>query len=364
MRSVVQPGKVLPGDQTRRKQNLVLAGIAVSLLILGSLIFAVSYKFMAMQSDVTAFQVGKQQSATQYIGGGGIVYPHQQLDLSYPVAERAISVLVKAGDQVKPGQALIKLDPAQLNVQINQASNDVSAAQAYLNSVANATPYSAVTVAAAQQALQVAQSKYNALVAQTSSSFLQNGNLVSPVQGVVTTVNINSGEVFGANAILLTLMDQSSVTVRTKIPLANLGQVHNGMQAQVSPSALPNLTLKGTVSSVIPQADAQTDTFEVWVQVTNPQQAILPGMSAFVRIQSAVNAFVLPRLAVLNPDHESSVFVIRNGYAHMQTVHVVGRSTDSVYVDTGVAPDDHVVLLPLDKVLRDGQAVNVTSVEH
>jgi RND family efflux transporter MFP subunit len=179
----------------------------------------------------------------------------------------------------------------------------------------------------------------------------------------VTNLNAAPGLQFGTNAALLTVVDQSSVIMRAKIPLENLNQVQVGMNALVTPSALPNQTFNGTVSSITPQADAQTDTFQVDIQVANTQQMLLTGMSAFVRIQGQVNAFVVPRLAVLNPDRESSVFEIRNGHAYMKAVHVVGRSTNDVYVDDGLTGNDLIVLLPLQR-MRHGQVVHVVRTER
>lgn len=357
--------KVVPTDRVpqangrrRSRRTVVISGAVALVLLLGAIVLTT---IVTATRDVTAYQVGPQQNVTQYIGGGGIVYPRQQFDLSYPVGERVISVLVKAGDTVTPNQPLIKLDPSQINNQIQQASNDLAAAQAYLNSVSGVN--NPVTVAQAQQAYQLAQNRYNALLAQASSSTLRNGNLISPMNGIITAVNINPGEVFAANTILLTIMDQSTVTIRAKIPLSNLRQVSVGMPALVTPSALPDLNITGKVTSIIPQADPQTDTFEVWVEITNTQQTLLPGMSAFVRIQGQGNAYVVPRLAVLNPDLESVVFVVQNKHVVMRQVHVVGRSPNSVYIDSGLSADDIIVLIPLDK-LHDGQQVNVTRVEH
>lgn len=347
-------------QKTRR--FLTVTALLLIALLLGALGYTFWYIYLAVQ-PVTVYQVSKQQTVSQYIGGGGLAYAHQQLDMSFPVAERVIDVMVKAGDHVKQNQPLIKLDPTQLNAQVTLASNNVAAAQAYLNSVSNSSPYNPVTVAQAQQALDVAKNHYDALVAQASSPTLSSGNLISPVNGVVTIVNINPGEVFNANSILLTIMDLSTVIVHAKISLANLQQVKVGSLAQVTPSALPNLTLKGTVTSIIPQADPQTDTFEVWVSVPNVQQALLPGMSAFVRIQGQQNAFVVPRLAVLNPDRESSVFVVRNSHVYMQSIHVAGNAPNVFFIDNGLSANDTIILLPLNK-MHDGQAVHIINVEH
>ncbi|GAC1357389.1 MAG: hypothetical protein NVS2B12_01730 [Ktedonobacteraceae bacterium] len=351
-----------PSSPPRTPRALMSAVVLLMILLFGALGYTFWYVFLATQ-PVTVYQVGKKQDVSQYIGGGGLAYAHQQLDMSFPVAERVIDVLVKAGDHVKLNQPLIKLDPTQLNAQVTQASNDVAAAQSYLNTVSNNSPYNPTTVAQAQQAFEIAKNHYNALVAQASTPTLNSGNLIAPVNGVVTTVNINPGEVFGANSILLTIMDLSTVTVRAKIALVNLQEVKTGLPAQVTPSALPDLTLKGTITSIIPQADPQTDTFEVWVNVPNAQQVLLPGMSAFVRIQGQQAAFVVPRMSVLNPDRESSVFLVNHGHVYMHPVHVAGNAPDVFLIDNGLSANDTIIVLPLNK-LHEGQAVNITNVEH
>jgi RND family efflux transporter MFP subunit len=333
------------------------------MLLLGLFFLLLVSAFSVWQSiraaNVTVYQVGAQD-ALHTISGGGVVFPRQQLSLSYPLPERALAVFVKVGDEVAPNQSLLKLDPTQLDAQIKQLSDDVAAAHAYLMSVSNGGSPSAIALAQQQYAL--AKSKYNAFVAGSSPLLLHNGNLVSPMRGVVTTVNISPGEVFTANMPLLIIMDESVVIVRVKVPLANLSQVHTGMQAIATPSALPDLNFKGTVSAIVPQADPQTDTFEVWVSVENSSKTLLPGMSAFVRIQSSNTAFGVPRLAVLNAEKEAVTFVVRAQHAYVQHVHIAGEVADKLLVDAGLTRGDTIVLIGQYQ-LRDGQAVRVQSVE-
>jgi RND family efflux transporter MFP subunit len=336
-------------------------GVSLAILIVLSLVGMAIRTSLAFQ-DVTAFQVGARKMVPLYIGGGGIIYPRQQIPVSYAAAGHITTVIVKVGDQVKAGQPLITLDQSQVNAQISLAANDVAAAQAYLNSVSNAIPYNPVTVANAQQRLQMAQNRYNALTSQSSNT-LQDGNLVAPAAGIVSAINVTPGQNFAAQTVLLTLIDPSTVTVHTQIPLENFTQVRNGMSATVNPSALPDKSLTGTVTSILPQANPQTDTFEAYIEIANAQQELLPGMSAFVRIQSQTNAFVVPRLSVLNPDRESAVFKIRNNHAYITQVHVIGRSDNTIYIDQGLSPNDLIVLLPLNR-MREGQHVNIIHQEH
>jgi RND family efflux transporter MFP subunit len=344
---------------TKRRSGRIAVSLAI--LIVLSLVGMAVYTSVAFQ-DITAFQVGARKAVPLYIGGGGIVYAKQQIPVSYSTAGHVTNVIVKVGDQVKAGQPLVTLDQSQANDQISQAESVVAAAQAYLDSVSNATPYNPVAVANAQQRLQLAQNRYNTLIAQSSNT-LSNGALVAPAAGIVSAINVTPGQNFAAQAVLLTLIDPSTVIVHAEIPLENLTQVHNGMSAIVNPSALPDENLTGTVTSIVPQANPQTDTFEAYVEIANPQQALLPGMSAFVRIQSQTNAFVVPQLAVLNPDRESAVFEIRNNHTYITNVHVIGRSDNSIYIDQGLSPNDKIVLLPLNH-MHEGQYVNIIHLEH
>jgi len=98
---------------------------------------------------------------------------------------------------------------------------------------------------------------------------------------------------------LLVIMDESALVVHMQVPLANVGQVRSGEQAQITPSALTDHVFPGVVSAMIPQANPQTATFEVRVSINDPQHLLLPGMTVFVRIQIATTALLVPRLAVL-----------------------------------------------------------------
>ncbi|GER86015.1 hypothetical protein KDW_01770 [Dictyobacter vulcani] len=335
--------------------------LVATVLLIALILYTLWYSFLATQ-QVTVFSVGRQQQVVENVGGGGLVDAKQSFNVQFPLAERVLNVMVKPGDHIKHNQALLKLDPSQLNAQIQQAANDVTAAQVYLNSV-SATAINPVTIAQAQQAYQVANNHYHALLAQTNNPTLHSGNLISPVDGTVITVAISPGEVFAANTILMTLMDQSSVIIHTQIPLANLQQVQMGAVAHITPSALPDVTLDGKVTGIIPQANAQTDTFQVDVTVVNNRQLLLPGMSTYVRVEGQQTAFVVPRIAVLNPDHESSVFLVHNGRAYLKQVHVAGSAANVFYIDSGLSANDQIVVLPLNR-LHHGQAITINSVEH
>jgi RND family efflux transporter MFP subunit len=157
-------------------------------------------------------------------------------------------------------------------------------------------------------------------------------------------------------------MDESMVIVHTQIPLSYLGRLQVGQAATVTPSSLYGVSLQGKISAIIPRADPQTDTFEIWVTVANPQKMLLPGMSAFVHIQKMGTVLGVPRLAVLNPDREGIVFLERNGRAYIQKVQIIARSPGTIYIGGGISAGDKVIVVGLDS-LQNGQNVRVAGVE-
>lgn len=341
-----------------RRSQLIGAALCIAVLLAAGSIYA-WFRVKALPPAVTVYQVGVQ-TANQVIGGGGIVYPLQEEDISYPITERALSVLVAPGDHVSADQPLIRLDMEQLNAQIDQANNDVLSAAAYLKSVKASS--NAFNIAQAQQSYDLAINRYTELKAEAASSTLHNGTVISPISGVVTSLFIAPGEIFAANRTMIVIMDESTLIVRAQIPLSYLGQLQVGQTATVTPSSLPDVNLPGKISAVIPQADPQTDTFEIWVAVANPNQMLLPGMSAFVHIQKMGTVLAVPRLAVLNPDNEGIVFVERNGRAYIQKVQIIARSLSRIYIGSGISAGDRVIVVGLDS-LQNGQNVRVTGVE-
>src|SRR5437667_3964075 len=93
-------------------------GVSLAILIVLSLVGMAIRTSLAFQ-DVTALQVGARKMVPLYIGGGGIIYPRQQIPVSYAAAGHITTVIVKVGDQVKAGQPLITLDQSQVNAQIS-----------------------------------------------------------------------------------------------------------------------------------------------------------------------------------------------------------------------------------------------------
>lgn len=345
--------------QKKRGSMLPLVSLIILIVALSGGTFAV-WRYVIKPNtvaDVVAYKISTQSVPTT-VGGSGIIYPQNEMDVQYPEAVQVNAVKVQAGQHVNVGTPLMSLDVGQLASQIALAQAKVNTFQQLVNADQVSNPS---RVPSDESQLQLAQSELQQLQSQQGN--VNGGNLTSTINGVVTQINVNAGQTVSANTPLLTIMDESNVVVHAKVPLANMGQVKTSQTATVSASAVSNLTVNGTVTQVVPEADPQTDTFEVWVTIPNATGQLLAGMSAFVNIQSTASSLAVPRVAVLNQDSNPQVFVVgSDGRAHLQSVHVSGRSADFIYVDSGLTASQEVIVQGLDTLL-DNQQIKVDSVE-
>ena len=353
----------------RKMNRKFLAGVLLCFLLLTGIVGYILYEFVVKSSpNVTLYRV-TMQSVNEDIGGGGTGYPEQQLNISYPFTANVVSVFVQPGEKVTSKQPLMQLDLSQVNAQyitqLNaeaaQAYQNMLSEQAYLDSVLRVG--NSVVIAQAEQQYAAAQANYRALQVEADASSLHQGKISSPISGTVTAVNVYQGQSIGANHVMLTIYDESKIIFHANMPLSNYGQVQINQPAQVTPSATPDQTYSGKVITIIPNANAQFSTFEVWVVVDNTTGNLLPGMSAFVHVQNTIRALVIPRLAVLNPDIDSAVFIERQQHVYLQHVQILGYQGDLLLIGSGLHVNDVIVLVGIN-VLHDGQSVHVTGVEN
>ncbi|WP_376796160.1 efflux RND transporter periplasmic adaptor subunit [Thermogemmatispora sp.] len=353
--------RVLPGVWRRRREGrrtllLFASGGLLALLLLGLLAI-----FLRSSTPAVVLYQVQTQDYDQIVGGEGLVYPQSQLALSLPFAGRVEALLVKVGDFVRVGQPILRLDPLELSLQLKLARDELAAAESYLQEVMEAGN-NPTAVAQARQRYALAKSRYEALQAR-SSSLLAENCLLAPLSGVVTAISVVAGQSFSANIPLLTISDQSRVIVHVRLPLRDLGLIHVGQAAEIVTGLGQGPALSGTVLTIVPRADPQTETFEVWVALDNRHNALLPGMSVFVRIVVKGKALSLPRLAVLDLDLAPAVFVVKRQQAHLRSVHVAARSPARAFVDVGLSSGELVVLIGLAD-LQEGQQVRVLSIER
>lgn len=121
--------------------------------------------------------------------------------------------------------------------------------------------------------------------------------LISPVDGVVTSRSVQPGEAALAGLTLLTVANLDEVTLTIYVPEDQLNRVYLGQDVEVRVDTYPDRVFAGTVSHISQQAEftprnvqTQEDrvnmVFAVKVRLPNPDRLLKPGMPADATIRN------------------------------------------------------------------------------
>ena len=271
-----------------------------------------------------------------------------------PTAPGHISkIFVEVGDYVRKGQKLVQMDAAnltQLKLQLdNQETEFKRVDELYKVGGASKAEWDA-----AKTNLDVRKSAYNNL--------LENTQLVSPLNGVVTARNFDNGDLYTSTQTPVLVVEQiTPVKLMVNVSEPNFPKVSKGMPVSVKLDVYEGEEFEGKVSLVYPTIDAATHTFPVEVTLTNANQRVRPGMFARVTMNfGSKNHVVVPDMAVVKRagSGDRYVYVYNNGKVSYNKVELGRRIGTEYELISGVDNNAQVVIAGQTR-LADGVEVEV-----
>jgi HlyD family secretion protein len=286
---------------------------------------------------------------------------------------RVVAVFVEAGDHVRRGQILAKLDDSVLIPQVNRlsASLEQARAQAELSQaeykralgVAAAGALSAEDIEKrrATAVTDAANVKVAAAMLAESEARLRRTRISAPIDGVVLTRKAEAGQIANPGGeALFRVASGGEVEMRGQLAEQDLAQVKVGDAATVYLTGLPR-AFAGHVRLLGAIIDPQTRLGEIRIALT-PDPALRPG--AFARgtvIIGKAQRPVVPQTAVLADTAGSYVFIVNaQGKAERRAVRVADTGDDGIVIASGLEGTERVVTTA-GGFLRDGEPVQVTS---
>lgn len=187
----------------------------------------------------------------------------------------------------------------------------------------------------------------------------------APFHGVVVKEHTEVGQWLSKGAAVVELLDLSTVEVTVPVPERYVAQVRRGDATPLVLDALPGKRFAGSVSRVIPQADAESRTFPVKVKVANPQGLIKSGMFARVTfpVVKGQKALVVPKDALVSRGPVELLFVVTDGKVHQVAVKR-GYSTEGWVAVEGPLEEGQQVVVRGNERLRDGMPVTILPAEE
>jgi len=189
--------------------------------------------------------------------------------------------------------------------------------------------------------------------AQKAETQMQNTEIRAPMDGILSGLQVIDGELVADGNELLTISSRKNY-VRGEVNEEDVGEVKTGMKADLQMYAYRTRQFRASVTAVLPAADPETQRYTIVLDLENPPENLMAGMTGEMNIITGrhENALLVPARALL----VDQVLVVAHGMVSARTVKVGYRTLESAEAVEGLQEGSRVVVSDQDK-LRPGQFV-------
>jgi len=307
--------------------------------------------------------VARSDTVVDAILATGQIEAVQSVELRPDIEGRIVAILVREGSLVSRGQALIKVDDAELTAEVARAEAERDLARQSLTR----TRELLTQKASSQSELERAEATSRSTDAQYQllKVRLDRTTVRAPFTGVAGRRLVSLGDYVTTSDGLMTLQTVSPQRAVFQVPERYADQLEVGQQVTFRVAALPGREFAGRVDFVDPVVQLPGRTITVKAQVPNPRRELQSGMFIEVRLATAVrpNAVVIAEDAVLPLQGANFAWVVIDGKAARRPLELGVRTPGFVEALTGVEAGEQVVVGGQER-LAEGAPVAATVVDR
>ncbi len=368
------------------KKILIASAIAVVIAVAVIIFFRGKGNEPAFRSEkITRGDIAMTVTAS------GTVNPVTTVLVGTQVSGTIKEIYVDFNSPVKRGQLIARIDPAPFEAQVEQARANLLSAKASLEKAVatridakrtmdrNRELFSKNLIA--RNDLDTAETNYETANAQESAAKaqisqaeaalklaetnLQYTKIISPVDGVVISRNVDVGQTVAASFQTPTLFtiaqDLTKMQINTNVDESDIGHITSGQDVEFIVDAYPDIMFSGRVWQVrnAPITVENVVTYDVVIKVDNPELRLKPGMTANVSIiiSSKEGVLKISNAALRFKPSENSPETPREKGPAVWTLE--NGNLKRIAVTTGISDGNNTELVAGD--VREGQEIIVES---
>ncbi|MEG0001449.1 efflux RND transporter periplasmic adaptor subunit [Comamonas sp.] len=304
----------------------------------------------------------------------GIIAARVQSDLGFRVSGKVLERLVDAGQSVKRGQPLLRIDPVDLQLAAQAQDDAVAAATARAlqageeearfrdlrgTGAISASAYDQVKAAADSATAQLRAAQAQAQAARNASGYAE---LRADADGVVVETLVEPGQVVSAGQVVVRLAQGGRREALVQLPETLRPAL--GSPALASVYGKEDAAVPARLRQLADVADRATRTFEARYVLEGGGAHAPLGSTVTVRIagrpQSGEAALQVPLSALLDDGNGPAVWLLKGTQVERQRVAIARMDADTAHVTGALRPGDTIVALGA-HLLKDGATVRVAA---
>lgn len=337
----------------------------------------------ADEQDYLVFEV-RPRPTLNYYQAVGTIRPRHEPEISSQVQAVVLEVLVNPGDEVQPGELMIRLDDREYKSRLNQAMEKLQAAGAalkraeqesvkarafldevsgkharykklYAGNVISSHEYEKAASVHHQAAADYEQSLtaiqeagFNKVAAQEKTAelriLLDYTEIRAPERAEVVKKLVHPGDTASPGKILLLLQSRHLLRMEAQIPERLVSRISVGEEYEIRINSLQKI-FKAKVAEIVPQADAAARSFLVKLDLESGEGEVYPGMFArmLVPLEQEETIFI-PADAVHYMGQLQTVTVLEDGETSIRHVRTGRKIQEHIEILSGLNVGEKVIL--------------------
>jgi RND family efflux transporter MFP subunit len=277
-------------------------------------------------------------------------------------AELGGSVLrtsVDEGQAVRQGAVLAQIEATTQGDMVASAESDVRSAEHALDvarrelqrteSLVKAGALAERDIDLTRNAVTAAQAQLDGARARLANARkgLSDATVRSPMTGIVSRRQVNTGDVVGPGTELYSIIDPSSMRLEASVSSVDLADIVIGAPVVFEVRGYPDQQFEGRIERISPTADSLTRQVPIFVSIPNKGGRLLAGLFAEGRVtKQARQTLVVPESAVNTVGPAPWVAMVRGGKAERVNVQLGLRDpqTERVELVSGAAEGDQLLV--------------------
>jgi HlyD family secretion protein len=325
------------------KKKLWIGGGALAVVAL--VVVVIAQRARGDKGTPVTFGAVKTGSIVGKVSGPGEINPEAIVDISAHLPGKITRLLVREGDPVTKGQALLELDPTQYAARVSEARANVAAQKSQVELAQAQSEKAGLVLKRTQDLhtrglssdheldlartdgrvedarLQASEQHYEQALANlvAAQDDLDKCKYTSPMDGIVSRLNVEEGEIAvtgtmnNPGTVLLSIADLSRMEVEAEIDETDVVDVVLGQDVNVKVDAFPDTSFSATVTEIANTAvtrnkgtQEEVTIFTIKAVLAERVPQLRPGMTATVEIEIATreNVVRVPIQAIVSRSDE------------------------------------------------------------
>jgi RND family efflux transporter MFP subunit len=307
----------------------------------------------------------------------GSLEPEQAATVRAEVGGSVLKMYADAGERVKRGQTLARLDDSALRDDFLSARSAVRSAETALALArrnAERAERLAQAGAVAERDLETARwdvTNAEGTLADAQARLsnaqerLADTQIRAPFDGIVSDRPADAGDVVQVGAALFSIVDPTRLRLEASVPAEQVGRLRTGTEVEFTVNGMDR-RITGRIERINPVVDPATRQVRIYVTIPNVDEALVGGLFAEGRVATDTKrAVAVPVTAIDSRGNTPMLHLLKAGRVSESVVRLGVRdeASELVEVVAGAAEGD-TVLLGTAQGVTSGSRVRVLQQEE